>query len=298
MDDLSTRASQTHHDPTAMSTGRSRSCSTRVLSVANCKGGCGKTTTTVNLAAELGSRGHRVLVIDLDPQGHAGFGFGIVADPGGLNAHSPLTKPCLSLDRAIRRTDEPGVDLIPADRYFDGQIRIGDPRCLAKALATVKDAYDLVLLDVPPSTAAIAVCALMASDGAIVPTMLDPLGLEGVRQFARAYHDTLLRFDVAQMGLAIAPVRVDLRTNVERAILEQFRRSFGPDRMIHGVRTDISVSECFALRLTLRKGRPRSRAASDFAVLGDDVVARFDIPGRHAEPVRRAERERPVRSAV
>ena len=284
-----------------MNTSKPRSSSTRVLSLANCKGGCGKTTTTVNLAAELGYRGYRVLVIDLDPQGHAGLGFGIVADPGRLNAHSPLTKPCPSLDRAIRQTDEPGVDLVPADRYFDGQIRISDPRCLAKALDTVKAGYDLVLLDVPPSAAAIAVCALMASDGAIIPTMLDPLGLEGVRQFARAYHETMLRFDVAQMGLAIAPVRVDLRTNVERTILEQFRRSFGPDRMIHGVRTDISVSECFALRVTVRKGRPRSRAASDFAVLADDVVARFGVLGRDVAPVRSAEHERfdgPARGAV
>ncbi|KMO28178.1 cobyrinic acid ac-diamide synthase, partial [Methylobacterium variabile] len=64
----------------------------RVLSIANCKGGTGKTTSAVNLAAELGARGYRVLVVDLDPQGHAGLGLGVAARLGSPNAHSPLRR--------------------------------------------------------------------------------------------------------------------------------------------------------------------------------------------------------------
>ncbi|RVU21673.1 ParA family protein [Methylobacterium oryzihabitans] len=257
---------------------------TRVLSIANCKGGTGKSTTAVNLAAELGGRGHRILVVDLDPQGHAGLGFGITADPGAPNAHTPLRGRRGALGDGLRATAADGVDLIPADRHFDGQIVAGDPRCLAEALGPLAAGYDLVLLDVPPSAAALAVCALMASDGVIVPTTLDPLGLEGVRQFARAYHDVMLRFDAARLGLAVAPMRIDLRTNVERGVLGRLRTDFGPGQMVRGIRTDVAVSEAFALRRPLRGARPRSRAAEDFAALADDVVRRFQIDQRAALP--------------
>ncbi len=121
----------------------------------------------------------------------------------------------------------------------------------------------------------------MASDGVIVPTTLDPLGLEGVRQFARAYHDVMLRFEAARLGLAVAPMRIDLRTNVERGVLGRLRTDFGPGQMVRGIRTDVAVSEAFALRRPLRSARPRSRAAEDFTALADDVVRRSrSISGR------------------
>ncbi|KMO17121.1 ParA family protein [Methylobacterium platani] len=260
----------------------------RILSIANCKGGTGKTTATVNLAAEFGSRGFRVLVVDLDPQGHSGLGFGALAELGLPNAHTPLRRRGGGFDGAVQPTDEDGVAIIPADRGFDGQMGHDDGRCLETALAPLLPDYDLVLIDVPPSARAVMICALLPSSGVVVPTTLDPLGLDGVRQFARSFHETMLRFRAAPLGLAIAPMRIDLRTNVEKDTLAQLRAGFGPDQMVRGVRVDVAVSEAFARRQPLRRCRPNARAAADFAALADDLVQRFglvqaagaDAPGR------------------
>ncbi|GJD61645.1 ParA family protein [Methylobacterium frigidaeris] len=258
----------------------------RVLSIANCKGGTGKTTSAVNLAAELGARGYRVLVVDLDPQGHAGLGLRVTARLGSPNAHTPLRRSPSSLDGAAQATEEDNVSVVPADRGFDGQLGNSDIHCFANALAPLRHVYDLVLIDVPPAAAALTVCALMASDGVVIPTTLDPLGLEGVRQFARSYHDTMLRFRAAPLGLAIAPMRIDLRTNVERETLGQLRTAFGPGQMVRGVRTDVAVSEAFARRQPVRRTRPRARAVEDFSGLADDLVQRFgiDCAAAFAEP--------------
>ncbi|MFE1602462.1 ParA family protein [Methylobacterium sp. ID0610] len=268
----------------------------RVLSIANCKGGTGKSTTAVNVAAELAAEHFRVLVMDLDPQGHSGLGFGLAARLGQANAHAPLLGRRMDLRGAVLRSEEDEVDVLPADRSFDGQITNKGIRCLAEALEPLKPDYDLILLDVPPAAAALTVCALMASDGVIIPTTLDPLGLEGVRQFARSYHSLMLQHGAAVRGFAIAPMRIDLRSNVEKDVLGQLRTSFGPGQMIRGVRTDIAVSEAFARRQPVRRHRARARAAEDFRGVAADVVRRFSVEARESFPVMRGRVEGFVRT--
>jgi chromosome partitioning protein len=250
----------------------------KILAIANKKGGTGKSTMAVNLAAELGWRGHRVLVADIDPQGHAGLGFGIGATDEAKTIHFALRRPDADLAAAILPTSEPGVDVLAADRNFDGQVRLGDPRCLARALDRIRPHYDLVLIDTPPAAANVMVCVLLACDGVLAPTLLDHLSLDGVRQFARSYHHVVVKLQAALLGLAIAPMLVDFRSNMQKLVLAQLTSGFGTGQVMRGVRVDVSVAEAFACGRPLRRYRPDTRAVADFCAVADDVIRRFNLP--------------------
>ena len=249
----------------------------RVLAIANRKGGTGKSTIAVNLAAEFGALGYRTLVIDLDPQGHAGFGFGANAADERRSVHTVFVEAQVDLSGSIQHTNEPDVDLIPADRNF-GQTRIDDPQCLARALDPIRSRYDVILLDCPPAAADIIVSALLAADGVLVPVTLDHLALDGAQQFARSYHRVMLSLHATLLGLAITPMRVDLRSSLQKFILSKALRGFGRAQVTSGIRADVAVGEAFGHRRPLRRYRQYARAADDFRVLAGDVAQRFAIP--------------------
>lgn len=247
----------------------------RVFTVANKKGGAGKSSTVVNLAAELSARGFRVLVIDLDAQGHAGLGLGRIAATDTPTAHDVLRTRSSSLADAIVKTIDPAIDLAPADRGFDGDVRISDPCRLAEALAPVSGDYDMVLIDTPPSSPRLIVAGMMAADAVLVPTLLDHLSFDGVGQFLRAYHGVVSELRAGIAGALIVPSRVDLRSSMQKNVLAQMTRSYGRDQITAGVRIDVAVAEAFGAYRPLRSWRPSSRAVTDFARLADEVLWRF-----------------------
>lgn len=250
----------------------------RIIAVANRKGGTGKSTITVNLATELASRGYRVLVVDLDPQGHAGLGFDVFSSDADHTIHVAFRKPRIGLQAAICTTSEPHVDVIPADRHFDGQIKHADPRCLAKAFDPIRSNYDVILLDSPPVAANVIVCALLASEGVLVPTLLDYLSLDGVTQFARSYHHVMRNLGATLLGLAVAPMKIDVRTNMHKRVLARLCLSFGNDQIMRGIGVDVSVAEAFRHRRPLKRYRTNARAVGDFVVMADDISQRFNLP--------------------
>jgi chromosome partitioning protein len=249
----------------------------RVLAIANRKGGTGKTTIAVNLAAELGARGYRVLVVDLDPQGHAGLGFDVFSASEADTIHTVFRKSRVNLPASIRTTKEPGVDVIAAARDFDGQIGGGDPRCLAKAFDQIRSDYHVVLLDSPPAAANVMVCALLAAEGVVVPTVLDYLSLDGVQQFMRSYYHVVRKMGATLLGLAIAPMKIDLRTNMQKAVLVRLLSGVGSQQVMRGVYTDVAVAEAFNHRMPLLRHRPQARAVDDFRILADDTERRFNL---------------------
>lgn len=251
----------------------------RVVAVANKKGGAGKSTTVVNLAAEMAARGLHVLVVDLDPQGHAGLGFARIARPSATTAHDAFRHHGFGfgIEDGVVATDDPMVDLLPADRDFDGDVHVSDPKRLARALAPLVPGYDVVLIDTPPSFPRLIVAALMAADLALAPTLLDPLSVDGVTQFLRAYHRVVVEFEASLLGAVIVPSRVDLRSNMQKSMLATLATRHGRGALAAGVRIDVALPEAFGAQRPVRDWRPAARAVADFAHLTDDVLARIGV---------------------
>jgi chromosome partitioning protein len=249
----------------------------RVLAIANRKGGTGKSTIAVNLAAELGARGYRVLVVDLDAQGHAELGFGMFSADEANRIHAAFRNPRVDLTPALRPTQDPGVDVIAADRNFDGQIGVADPRCLARALERIKSNYHVVLLDSPPAAANVTVCALLAAEGVLVPAALDYLSLDSVQQFARSYYHVVRNLGATLRGLAIVPMKIDLRSNMQKTVLDRLLHGVGSQQVMRGVYIDVAVAEAFGHHMPLRRHRPNARAVGDFGILASDAERRFNL---------------------
>ncbi|NJL08086.1 MAG: AAA family ATPase [Methylacidiphilales bacterium] len=125
-----------------------------VILVANRKGGTGKTTVAVNLAAELVRTHGPTLLVDIDPQGHAGLGLGVIAKAGEPTVHDLFTGRSTRLEGAVRPTSIEGLDIVPADRSFAGDFTVREPRALAVALEPLRARYAAIVLDTAPISSA------------------------------------------------------------------------------------------------------------------------------------------------
>lgn len=238
----------------------------RTLVISNRKGGSGKSATTVNIAAEMASRGKRILVIDLDTQGHCAVGFGIQIMRDSASVHGMLAGKN-TLQQAVRQTAWPGLDLIAADPLSDHGASGDKDFLLRDALQNEGfiDTYDTVILDTPPSLDGLLMNALCAADRVLIPFLPHFLSGEGVRQLAR------ILFRVASRGLnerlkvlGFLPVMLDVRIGQHREVSQSLSHQFGAARVLPGIRNDIRVAESFAAGKPVRMYAPKSRAAADY----------------------------------
>ncbi|MCX5744056.1 MAG: AAA family ATPase [Proteobacteria bacterium] len=175
---------------------------TRIVAVANQKGGVGKTTTAINLAASVASSGHRVLLVDFDPQGNASSGVGWTRDRIEHSIYDALLGE-VPLADIIKPTDLPSLFLAPATHDLVGaELELISAerreRFLADAIATVADDYDYIVIDCPPSLGLLTLNALVAADGVVVPMQAEYFALEGlsaltgtIEKIRAAYNPTL-----------------------------------------------------------------------------------------------------------
>ena len=162
---------------------------TRILAVANQKGGVGKTTTTVNLATALAACGKRVLIVDMDPQGNASTGLGVAADKRGHSIYQVLLDG-MSLEAAVTRTLVPGMDIVPSGVDLSGaELELIDvPRReyrLRDAIQQARGTYDFVVIDCPPALGLLTLNALVAADSVLVPLQAEFYALEGLSHLMR-----------------------------------------------------------------------------------------------------------------
>lgn len=252
-----------------------------VLSVSNRKGGSGKTTTAVNIAAEWAARGLRTLLVDLDTQGHAGYGFDVVARRGEPTVHRLFVDPDFDLVDAIHPTAYPDLFVMPADQTFEGTPAGTSRTLLAQQLRgpRIADAFDLIVLDTPPSGDAMLLNALSAADGILIPVLPHALSAESVRQLTRLLFQVASQTNRSLRLFGILPVMMNGRINLHRAVIDEVAVQFGQSRVMGAIRTDIQLAEAFASHKPVRDYAPRCRGTLDYYLLVEELAALWGWPG-------------------
>lgn len=202
----------------------------RILSVANQKGGVGKTTTSVNLATALSAIGQKVLLVDLDPQGNASTGLGIKRAGLRTSTYDVIFEDA-SIEETVKKTKVPGLDVLPSSIHLSGaEIElVGATRRefrLKQALRRPID-YDYVIIDCPPSLSLLTLNALVASDSVVVPLQCEFYALEGLSHLVKTIERVKKNFNENLDIHGVVLTMFDKRNNLSEAVAKDVRGYFG-----------------------------------------------------------------------
>jgi len=248
----------------------------RVFAIANQKGGVGKTTTAINLAASLAANDLRVLVIDSDPQGNATTGLGVAKDPDRPSLYQVLLEDVPARD-AIQSTDLEGLHLISADKNLVGADLelVGIPNRefrLRECIADIREDYRFVLIDCPPALDLLTLNALIAADSVLVPIQCEFFALEGVSELM----DTIDRIrDSFQHPLQVEGILLtmyDDRTNLTRQVAADLREFFGDQVFRTVIPRSIRLAEAPSFGKPILGYDPRSRGAESYIKLAKEIL--------------------------
>lgn len=249
----------------------------KIIAITNQKGGVGKTTTSVNLSACVASEGHRVLVVDADPQGNTSSGLGVRVKSATPTIYEVMAGET-ELRQALMQTRIKTLSVLPADiRLAGAEIELAGVEArehvLAEALAPARDEFDYIFIDCPPSLGLITLNALCAADGVLIPIQCEYYALEGVS----ALMGTIQKVQKINRRLSIEGVvltMLDARTNLGIQVAQEVRKVFKGKVYDTVVPRNVRLGEAPSHGLPINLYDPRSLGAQSYQALAKEFLAR------------------------
>ncbi|MEM6767514.1 MAG: ParA family protein [Bacteroidota bacterium] len=243
-----------------------------VISIANHKGGVGKTTTTVNLGAGLARMGHKVLLIDLDPQANASTSLGLKKQEQSIYQvlvfQDDINKSVLDLG---------DFHIIPSSIHlagFEKNNEVGKEFILQESLQQIKDLYDFILIDCPPSLGSLTISALTASDYVIIALQPEYLAMQGMSEFIRILRTVKTRMNSELELLGITITQYDSRKVLHQEILQHALDKYGDMIFDIHIRGNVALAEAQSMGKHIFTYDENCHGAHDYLALADEVVKR------------------------
>ena len=251
-----------------------------IFCIANQKGGVGKTTTTVNLAAGLAKVGQRVLLVDLDPQGNATMGSGIDKRTVELNVYDVLLESA-TIAEAVVKAEKCGYDVLSANRELAGaevelvQLEHRDQR-LKNALQVVDADYDFVLIDCPPSLSMLTLNGLCSAHGVIVPMQCEYFALEGLTDLVNTIKQVHANLNHDLKIIGLLRVMFDPRITLQMQVSDQLKAHFGEKVFNTLIPRNVRLAEAPSYGLPCVVFDPSAKGSVAFIDFAKELVVRFE----------------------
>ena len=253
----------------------------RAIVVANQKGGVGKTTTAINLAACLAEAGQKVLAIDMDPQGNMTSGLGVDKDVVDNTVYELILGEC-SIKESISKTVVENLTIIPSNVNLAGAeielLGINDKEYILKtAVDYIKDDYDFIIIDCPPSLNMLTVNAMTTADTVLVPIQCEYYALEGLSQLIHTINLVQERLNPKLQIEGVVFTMYDVRTNLSNQVVDTVKENLDTKIYSTMIPRNIRLAEAPSYGMPINMYDPKSAGAEAYMSLADEVINRKDV---------------------
>ena len=253
----------------------------RVIAVANQKGGVGKTTTAINLSACLAEKGQKVLAIDMDPQGNMTSGLGIDKDEVEKNIYDLMIGQ-VGVEEVLQKEAIENLDIIPTSIDLSAAeielIGVDDKEFIIRnAIAPIKDNYDYIIIDCPPSLSMLTINAMTTADSVLVPIQCEYYALEGLSQLIHTIDLVQQRLNPNLLIEGVVFTMYDVRTNLSNQVVENVRNNLDAKIYDTLIPRNIRLAEAPSYGLPINLYDSKSAGAESYRLLAKEVIDRKDI---------------------